>query len=72
MRWFIIEEGFKGRPPIAAKYCLKCRAERRRRRNRKYEWVPKHDAYLREHYQGGLLQRGRVIRALARVTGFPR
>ncbi len=68
----IIEEGLKGRPPIAAKYCLKCRAERRLRRNRKYEWVPRHDAYLREHYHGGLLQRGCVIRALTRVTGFPR
>src|SRR5260370_15978982 len=68
----IIEEGLKGRPPIAAKYCLKCRAERRLQRNGKYEWVPKHHAYLREHYHGGLLQRGRVIRALARVTGFPR
>jgi hypothetical protein len=68
----IIEEGLKGRPPIAAKYCLKCRVERRRQRNRKYESIPKHDAYLREHYHGGLLQRGRVIRPLARVTGFPR
>ncbi len=35
----IIDEGLKGRPPIAAKYCLKCRAERRRQRNRKYECV---------------------------------
>ncbi len=67
-----IEVGLHGRPPVAAKYCLKCRSERRRRRILKYEWLPKHDAYLRGHYHGGLHQRGRVIRALARVTGFPR
>lgn len=67
-----IEIGLQGRPPVAAKYCLKCRPERRRRHVLKYKWVPKHDAYLREHYHGGLHQRGRVIQALARVTGFPR
>jgi hypothetical protein len=68
----MIEAGLHGRPPVVAKYCLKCRSERRRQHVLKYEWAPKHDAYLREHYHGGLHQRGRIIRALARVTGFPR
>jgi hypothetical protein len=35
-------------------------------------WLPQHDAHLRAHYYGGLHQRGRVIRELARQTGFPR
>lgn len=32
---------------------------------------PRHDAYLRAHYHGGLHQRGRVLSALMRQTGFP-
>ncbi len=68
----MIEAGLNGRPPVSAKYCLKCRSERRRRRILKYKWTPEHDAYLREHYHGGLHQRGRVISALARATSFPR
>lgn len=67
-----IEEGWKDRPPICARFCLKCRAERRRRHCLKYRWLPQHDDYLRAHYYGGLHQRGRVIRDLARQTRFPR
>jgi hypothetical protein len=67
-----IEEGRKGRAPIEAKFCLKCRAERRRRKNLKYDWLPQHDTYLRAHYHGGLHQRGRLIKELVRQTGFPR
>jgi hypothetical protein len=67
-----IEEGRRDRAPIEAKFCLKCRAERRRRANLKYNWLPHHDAYMRAHYHGGLHQRGRVIRELMRQTGFPR
>src|SRR2546428_3355387 len=67
-----IEEGKRDRPPLAAKFCLKCRSERRCRHRLKYVWLPQHDAYLRAHYHGGLHQRGRVISALARQTGFPR
>jgi hypothetical protein len=67
-----IEEGRKGRPPVEAKFCLKCRAERRRRAKVKYNWLPQHDAYMRAHYHGGLHQRGRVIKELMRQTGFPR
>jgi hypothetical protein len=67
-----IEEGRKDRVPIEAKYCLKCRADRRRRGKLKYNWLPQHDAYMRAHYHGGLHQRGRVIRELVRQTGFPR
>jgi hypothetical protein len=58
--------------PVLARFCLKCRSERRRRHNLKYAWLSQHDAYLRAHYYGGLHQRGRVIRQLARQTGFPR
>lgn len=67
-----IEEGRKDRAPIAAKYCLRCRSERRRRTRLKYIWLPQHDGYMRDHYHGGLHQRGRVIKELARQTGFPR
>ncbi len=67
-----IEEGLKGRAPIVARFCVRCRTERRRRHTLKYHWLPQHDAYLRDHYHGGLHQRGRVIREMARQTGFPR
>jgi len=67
-----IEESRKDQAPVLARLCLKCRSERRRRHNLKYAWLPQHDAYLRAHYYGGLHQRGRVIRELARQTGFPR
>jgi len=66
-----IEEGRKDRAPVLARFCLKCRSERRRRHNRKYAWLLQHDAYLRAHYYGGLHQRGTVIRELVRQTGFP-
>lgn len=66
-----IEEGRKDRAPVQARFCLKCRSERRRRHRVKYAWLPRHDAYLRAHYYGGLHQRGRVIRELVRQTGFP-
>ena len=67
-----IEEGKKDRAPVEAKFCLKCRAERRRRTRVKYTWLSQHDAYMRAHYHGGLRQRGRVIKELTRQTGFPR
>src|SRR5713226_6907835 len=67
-----IEEGRKDRAPIDAKFCLKCRSERRRRKRLKYIWLPQHDAYMRAHYHGGLHRRGRAIKELARQTGFPR
>jgi hypothetical protein len=67
-----IEEGRKDRPAIDAKFCLRCRSERRRRTRLKYVWLPQHDAYMRAHYHGGLHQRGRVIKELVRQTGFPR
>jgi hypothetical protein len=67
-----IEEAQKDRAPVLAGFCLQCRSEHRRRHRLKYAWLPQHDAYLRAHYYGGLRQRGRVIRELARQTGFPR
>jgi hypothetical protein len=67
-----IEEGLKGRASVLAKLCLKCRSGRRRRHDLKYIWLPRYDAYMRAHYYGGLHQRGRVIDALVRQTGFPR
>jgi hypothetical protein len=66
-----IEEGRKDRAPLLARFCLKCRSGRRRRRRLKYAWGPQLDAYLRAHYYGGLHQRGRVIRELMRQTGYP-
>jgi hypothetical protein len=67
-----IEEGRKDQAPVLARFCLRCRSERRHQHTVKYPWLPQHDAYLRAHYYGGLHRRGRVIRELARQTGFPR
>jgi len=67
-----IEEGRRGRAPVLAKFCLKCRSERRRLHSLKYVWLPQHEAYLRAHYHGGLHQRSRAIRALIQQTSFPR
>jgi len=68
-----IEEGRRqGQPPLLAKYCLKCRAERRRHARVKYTWLPEYDAYLKAHYFGGLNRRSQVLTWMVRMTGFPR
>ena len=68
-----IEEGRRhGQPPREAKYCLKCRADRRRRAKLKYTWRPEYDAYLNAHYFGGLNRRFQVLTRMVRMTGFPR
>ncbi len=68
-----IEEGRQqGRSPVLAKYCLKCRAERRRQAKAKYVWPPQDDAYLRAHYHGGLNRRFQVLNRMVRETGLPR
>src|SRR5216683_508453 len=68
-----IEEGRRqGQPPLLAKYCLKCRTERRRRARAKYTWLPEHDAYLKAHYFGGLNRRFQVLTRMVRMTGLPR
>ena len=68
-----IEEGFRhGRPPREAKYCLKCRGERRRRAKVKYVWRPEFDEHLKAHYYGGLNRRFRVLNRMIRLTGLPR
>src|SRR5260370_36574538 len=68
-----IEEGRRqGQPPLLAKYCLKCRAERRRRARVKYTWLPEQDAYLKAHYFGGLNRRFQVLTRMVRMTGLPR
>ncbi len=68
-----VEEGCRhGQPPKGAKYCLTCRAERRRRAKSKYQWRPEWDAYLRAHYHGGLNRRFRVLNWMVRETGLPR
>jgi hypothetical protein len=67
-----IDEGRKDQAPVLARFCLRCRSGHRRRQNLKYAWLAQHDVYLPAHYYGGLHQRGRVIRELARQTGFPR
>jgi len=68
-----IEEGrFRNKPPTKAKYCLKCRAERRRHGNCKHVWRPEYDAYLEAHYYGGLNRRFQVLNHMIRETGLPR
>jgi hypothetical protein len=68
-----IEEGrLRNQPPTEAKYCLKCRAERRRRANLKYVWRPEYDDYLKAHYHGGLKRRFQVLNRMIRETGLPR
>jgi len=68
-----IEGGRKqGRPPLLAKYCLKCRAGRRRRARVKYTWLPEHDAYLKAHYFGGLNRRFQVLTRMVRMSGLHR
>lgn len=68
-----IEEGRrKGLPPREAKYCLKCRAARRRQARLKYTWRPEYDAYLKAYYYGGLTRRFRVLSQMVRMTGLPR
>lgn len=68
-----IEEGRRhGHPPREARYCLKCRADRRRQARVKYRWQLEYDAYLKAHYFGGLNRRFRVLSRMVRMTGLPR
>ena len=68
-----IEEGRRrGNPPRLTKYCLKCRADRRRRARVKYVWRSEFDAYLKAHYFGGLNRRFQVLNRMIRMTGLPR
>ena len=68
-----IEEGRKqGQPARLAKYCLNCRAERRRRAKLKYTWQPEYDAYLKARHFGGLTRRFQVLSRMVRMTGLPR
>ena len=68
-----IEEGRPPKkPPTEATYCLKCRAERRRRANLKHIWRPEYDKYLKAHYYGGLNRRFQVLNRMIRETGLPR
>ncbi len=68
-----IEEGHRhGQPPRLAKYCVKCRAERRRRARVKYTWRPEFDAFLKAQYFGGLNRRFQVLNQMIRLTSLPR
>lgn len=68
-----IEEGRKhGTAPTEAKYCSKCRAERRRRAKLKYTWRPGFDDILKAQYYGGLNRRFQVLNRMAHMTGLPR
>ena len=68
-----IEEGSRhSQPPREAKYCLKCRADRRRRSKLKYTWRPEYDAYLKAQYFGGLKRRFQVLNRMIRMAGLPR
>ena len=68
-----IEEGRRrGAPPSEAKYCSKCRADRRRRAKLKYTWRLEFDAFLKAQYFGGLNRRFQVLNRMIRMTGLPR
>lgn len=68
-----IEHGRRhGEPPKLAKYCLKCRAERRQCGKAKYAWRPEFDEHLRANYYGGVNRRFRVLNRIVRLTGLPR
>jgi hypothetical protein len=68
-----IEEGRRhGEPPSEARYCSKCRADRRRRAKLKYMWRPEFDAFLKAQYFGGLNRRFEVLNRMVRTTGLPR
>jgi hypothetical protein len=68
-----IEEGRKhGEPPREARYCPKCRAERRRRTKLKYAWRSEFDAFLKAQYFGGLNRRFQVLNRMVGMTGLPR
>lgn len=68
-----IEEGRKlGAPPTEARYCAKCRADRRRHAKLKYTWRPEFDDMLKAQYHGGLNHRFQVLNRMIRMTGLPR
>jgi len=68
-----IEEGRRqGVPPSEAKYCSKCRAERRRSAKLKYTWSPEFDDMLKAQYHGGLNRRFQMLNRMIRMTGLPR
>ena len=62
----------RNQPPTEARYCLKCRSDRRRRANLKYVWRLEYDDYLKAHYYGGLNRRFQVLNRMIRETGLPR
>jgi DNA-binding CsgD family transcriptional regulator len=69
----LIEEGRRqGAPPSEARYCSKCRAERRRRAKLKCTWRPEFDDILKAQYYGGLNHRFQVLNRITRMTGLPR
>jgi hypothetical protein len=41
-------------------------------RKPKYTWRPEYDAYLKDHYFGGLNRRFQVLNRMIRMTGLPR
>lgn len=68
-----IEEGRRrGESPTEAKYCSKCRADRRRHAKLKYTWRLEFDAPLKAQYYGGVNRRFQVLNRMIRLTGLPR
>lgn len=59
-------------PPIDARYCWKCRADRRGHHKLKYTWRPEFDEILKAQYHGGLNRRFQVLNRMIRMTGLPR
>ena len=58
--------------PREAKQSLQRGTERQRAARPRYTWRPEYDAYLREHYFGGLNRRFQVLNRMIRQTGLPR
>ena len=74
MSSFMCRQGVEEHDPLPreAKQSLQCGAGRQRFASPKYAWRPEYDAYLREHYFGGLNRRFQVLNRMIRLTGLPR
>lgn len=57
--------------PAERKECSRGTAEHSARKS-KYAWRLEYDAYLRDHYFGGLNRRFQVLNRMTRMTGLPR
>ena len=61
----------QGSVPTEREECSRSTAGHRPRTS-KYAWRPEYDAYLKDHYFGGLNRRFQVLNRMIRMTGLPR